>query len=257
MLDIAQKVKVIEGCSVPVPDHVLNSTQPVVLKGLVGDWPIVQAGNQSQQSAVEYILKFYNGQPLVAFLGAPEFSGRMFYNDDMSGFNYQQVRGKLDELLAELFKRTAESNGSPGQGKVPTCYVGSTSIDHWFPGFSEHNDLGLAVNDPLASIWMGNQSKVAAHYDFPSNIACSVVGRRRFTLFPPEQLKNLYVGPLDFTPAGQAISLVDFDNPDFKKFPLFGEALKSAQVADLEPGDAIFVPSMWWHHVESFDSLTY
>src|SRR5206468_367295 len=74
---------------------------------------------------------------------------------------------------------------------------------------------------------------------------------RRFTLFPPEQLQNLYVGPLDFNPAGQAISLVDHAAPDLERFPRYAEALQHAQVAELEAGDAIFIPSMWWHAVEA------
>jgi hypothetical protein len=101
-------------------------------------------------------------------------------------------------------------------------------IDKWLPGFRDQNDLVIEKYQSLASIWMGNKSRIAAHYDFASNIACCVAGRRKFTLFPPEQLENLYVGPLDFTPAGQPISLVDFKHPDFEKFPKFRTALESA-----------------------------
>jgi hypothetical protein len=60
---------------------------------------------------------------------------------------------------------------------------------------------------------------------------------------------------LDLTPAGQAISLVDFTNPDLDRFPKFAEALESACTYELQPGDAIFVPSMWWHQVESLSSF--
>ncbi len=89
----------------------------------------------------------------------------------------------------------------------------------------------------------------------PSNIACVVAGHRRVILFPPEQLPNLYVGPLDFTPAGQPISLVDLSAPDYERFPKFREAVKTAQMSVLEPGDAIIVPSMWWHHMEALDAF--
>jgi hypothetical protein len=115
------------------------------------------------------------------------------------------------------------------------------------------NDLALGGRDPLASIWIGNRSRIAAHYDLPDNIAVVAAGRRRFTLFPPEQVSNLYIGPLDFTPAGQAISLVDFARPDLERFPRFAEAMRHALVAELGPGDAIFIPSMWWHHIEALE----
>jgi hypothetical protein len=49
---------------------------------------------------------------------------------------------------------------------------------------------------------------VQTHFDLPSNIACVVGGLRRFTLFPPEQLPNLYVGPLEFNISAQAIRAI-------------------------------------------------
>ena len=56
-----------------------------------------------------------------------------------------------------------------------------------------------------------------------------VAGRRRFTLFPPAQLPNMYVGPLEFTLAGQPISMVRLESPDFEEYPRFREALEHAQ----------------------------
>ena len=249
MISVDKKVKVIEGCTPGnIPDEVLSSLEPLILKDLASSWPIVNAGLSSHADVEKYLLQFYEGQQVAAFLGKPENAGRIFYNEDLTGFNYDTVSTKLDFALRQMALHA--DNPAP-----PTIYIGSTSVDQYLPGFRVENDIALDDQSPLVSIWVSNKCRIAAHWDSPLNIACSVVGHRRFTLFPFEQMENLYVGPLDKTPAGQAISLVDFYNPDFEKFPRFKDAIGHAQVADLEPGDGLFIPSMWWHHVESLDSL--
>lgn len=249
MLAIANNVREVTGVDPrALPDEVLLSTQPLVLKGLVTGWPIVRAGLQSNQSAIAYIRKFYRGATVGALLGAPDIEGRFFYNEDVSGFNFKAVKLKLDVMLDEVARHRDAV-------KPPAIYVGSTTIDTCLPRFRDENDLGFGDRNPLASIWLGNRTRIAAHHDLPDNIACVAVGHRRFTLFPPEQLQNLYIGPLDFTPAGQAISMVDFARPDLQRFPKFEEAVRHAQVAELGPGDALFIPSMWWHHIEALDSF--
>lgn len=231
-----------------VGDFVSSAKRPVVLRGLVADWPAVTAGKQSPRAAADYVRKFYTGDRVTAFIAPPEIRGRVGYNDDLTGFNYEQRVVALDEILEPLFEHLDDPSS-------PAYYVGSTLLDRWFPGFREANDLGLDDRKPLVSLWVGNRIRVSAHFDVPDNIACCIAGRRLFTLFPPEQLGNLYVGPWDVTPAGQAISLVDLHAPDFDRFPKFRDALAASQSATLEPGDALFVPSMWWHHVEGLDAF--
>jgi hypothetical protein len=249
MLAISNKVRELSSIDPrALPEDVLLSTQPLVLKALVAEWPLVRAGLESNQSATAYIRKFYRDATVGALLGAPDIDGRFFYNKDLSGFNFKAVKLKLDVMLDEVERHKDAA-------KPPAIYVGSTTVDTCLPGFRDENDLGFGERQPLVSIWLGNRTRVAAHHDLPDNIACVVVGHRRFTLFPPEQLENLYIGPLDFTPAGQAISMVDFAKPDLQRFPKFAEAVKHAQVAELEPGDALFIPSMWWHHIEALDTL--
>jgi len=231
-----------------IPDSLLCSTEPIVLRGLAADWPLVQAGRESAQAASAYLQRFYRDATVQAWLGQPQIEGRFFYNETLDGFNFRPVRIRLDAVLDEIARHRHDE-------KPPAIYVGSTTVDTCLPGFRGENDLGMGERQPLVSVWLGNRSRIAAHHDLPDNLACVAVGHRRFTLFPPGELDNLYVGPLDFTPAGQAISLVDFARPDFDRFPKFRNALRNAQVAELGPGDAVFIPSMWWHHIEALDAL--
>jgi len=232
--------------SAPLPDEILTSTVPLVLRGLVADWPMVRAARASAAEAEAYLRRFHRDATVLATHAMPETGGRIFYNDDLSGFNFSAQMVRFDQVLDAL--RAHLDDPAP-----PTFYVGSTTVDTCLPGFRAENDLNFGARDPLASIWIGNRTRIPAHYDVPDNLACVAAGRRRFTLFPPEQLKNLYVGPLDFTPAGQSVSLVDLARPDLERFPLFAEALAHAQSAELGPGDAIFIPSMWWHDVEGLE----
>jgi hypothetical protein len=231
-----------------IPTSVLQSSRPLLLKGFVKQWPAVQKAQSSDQAISDYVRSFYNGEPLTAYEGAATIEGRIFYNDDLTGFNFERTRQDLNAVLDKLLSCAEES-------PAPTYYVGSTMVDHWLPGFRSENDIALGTDESLVSIWIGNRSRIAAHYDFPDNIACVVAGRRRFTLFPPEQIDNLYIGPLDFTPSGQAISMVDTSNPDLQRFPKYAQAMQQAVVFDVEAGDAVFIPSMWWHHVESLESF--
>jgi len=231
-----------------ISEAILTSDEPLVLKGFGSDWLIVKAAQRSNEQAVEYFKNMEKGIAINAcYLEAKE-QGRIFYNDDMSGFNFQTKTQILSDVLLEILEQA--------NCKTPkTIYIGSTSIKQILPSLVEETLASPLLSNAIYNIWLGNKSKVAAHFDFLQNLACCVVGKRRFTLFPPEQIKNLYCGPLDKAPGGQPISMVDFDQPDFDKFPKFKAAIDTAMVAELEAGDAILLPSMWFHHVEGLGDL--
>jgi hypothetical protein len=249
MLSIEQTVREVQaGAPGELPAAVFGSAEPVLVRGLVRHWPIVRAASESPAAAEAYLQRFYQGAIVNAVYGKPGEQGRLFYNEDLSGFNFETVRSRLDAVLDHI---RAQSHADDPAG----IYVGSTPVEKVLPGFRSENDIRLDVRDPLVSIWLGNRSRIAAHFDQPDNIACCAAGRRRFILFPPAEIGNLYPGPVDFTPAGQIISMVDFERPDFDSYPRFREALEHALLAELEPGDALYVPSMWWHHVEGLEIL--
>jgi len=231
-----------------VLDAVTASDEPFVIRGLAAQWKVVGKAEISNDELTKYLRGCAADVPVHAFMGAPANKGRVFYNDDLSSMNFEQVETRITAVLDELER--CEKDTRP-----PTVYMGSTETEYCLPGFAADNRLDLPGIHPTVRIWLGNRHRVAAHYDVLENIAVVAAGRRRFILFPPEQIANLYVGPIEFTPAGQPISMVDFEQPDFERFPRFAEALKHARTAVLEPGDAVYIPSMWWHHVEGLEPL--
>lgn len=222
---------------------------PTVVEGLADDWPLVAAGRQSAQAAMDMLLSLYGGTPVTGYVGAREHGGRFFYKDDMTGFNFE--RGRAD--LSHYLDRIAEDAAGTGLA----IYVGSTDADRYFPALRARNDLPPIFGDaaPTVSLWIGNRTVAATHYDASHNLACCLVGRRRFTLFPPDQIGNLYPGPLEPTPGGQVVSMVDPAHPDLDRYPRFTEAMAASEVAELQPGDVLFYPALWWHQVEALDSF--
>lgn len=216
--------------------------QPVVLRGRVSDWPLVRAGAELPA----YLRQFETAQLISAFAGAPDMKGRFFYSDDLKGFNFERIRLSLSDLLERLAAKGPDY-----------LYAGAIPAPSHLPGLAEANPAPLL--DPsverLTSLWLGNRTRTAAHWDLAQNLACVVAGRRRFTLFPPDQISNLYIGPLENTLAGQPVSMVDFANPDLNTHPRFVQAMSNALVAELEPGDVLYIPSLWFHHVESLDDF--
>lgn len=230
--------------------EIVASGEPAVLRGLVADWPIVGAAASGDAALADFLRTAANDEPFEAWFGAPEIGGRFDYNADYSGFNHDRRLATVAQLLDLLLRQL-------GVDRPYSMYAGGIPVRRHLPGLLPAIPMPLLDMDraTLISLWLGNRTRTAAHWDLPQNLACVVAGRRKFTLFPTAQLPNLYVGPLDFTLAGQPISLVDIDRPDLDRHPRFAAALEAAQSAELGPGDALYLPSLWWHAVASLDEL--
>ena len=220
-----------------------------MFRGLVANWPIVAAAHRPIEELCRYLASLDSGATIRAFVGDPEAGGRFFYSDDLERFNFRISETRFAQLIATLAQFTRD-------GTVQPIYMGSTATSEIMPAFASANSLpAVEQRGGEPRIWIGNSSRIAAHFDESDNVACVVSGTRRFTLFPTDQVANLYVGPLDRTPAGQPTSLVDLAAPDYDRFPKFREALKNARVTELGPGDAIYIPALWWHAVEATGPL--
>jgi mannose-6-phosphate isomerase-like protein (cupin superfamily) len=228
-------------------DEVVPEQQPIVIKNFASAWPMVAAAKKSPNEFTHYLSRFYNGKKVTLSAAPPSADKRFFYNDDLTGFTFVSAQERLDLFLRRL---TDLQNTEQG----PALSMQSALTEEILPGLIEDNPSDFFPN-VKPRLWLGNQGVVDTHYDGTDNIACVVAGSRRFTLFAPDQTSNLYPGPLEFTPAGVPVSLVNLSNPDFDRYPRFKTALHNAYHVELAPGDALFIPMLWWHHVESLDKV--
>ena len=107
-------------------------------------------------------------------------------------------------------------------------------------------EIGLKLFRRLPVLFAGGKAaKVQMHYDIDlaDLLLCHFGGRKHVLLISPEQTKYLYKVPFSFS----ALHEIDLANPDFNRFPALKEI--NAQVAVLEHGDVLYIPSGFWHYI--------
>jgi hypothetical protein len=234
----------------PTPDEfrrtIVPSARPVVMKRLAGDWPLVAAARESADHCAALLSDRASDAPVEILRADPKEEGRFHYAADGHSLNFIRGQASLALFLAALREQSVVERpfALVTQGLLAERHV---------PGFAASHPMPLVPNEAEPRLWIGNAAKVATHNDPVDNIAVVVAGRRRFTLFPPEAEGDLYMGPAHPTPAGTPVSMVHVTAPDLDRYPRFAEAMKVAQVAELSPGDAIFIPRNWFHHVEALE----
>lgn len=226
----------------------LTGDVPIVLRGLVQHWPIVAKASESIGALANYLLQFDSGQTVEAMLAAPAEKGRLFYGKNLQQFNFKFMQGRFSDAFEIL-------SALQHQSECPTFYIGSTAIADYLPGLERECALDFLSNEIIPNIWIGNRTRVATHNDDAQNIACIAAGRRKFTLFPPNQEPNLYIADTNISPGGRPISLVDLNAPDMVRFPDFARAANVGLVTILNPGDALYIPTKWWHNVEALEPV--
>jgi hypothetical protein len=228
--------------------EVVEQEVPIVMRGLARDWNIVRAAQESPEAVVDYMSRFESGRLTELAVSPHAEGGRLTYNDSLDGVNFNWEQSTFSAGLKRILDRDPQAGD-------PNFAFQSIRIAEQLPGMEREVSSPLLPPTIPATIWIGSHVTVPTHFDEASNLAFVACGLRRFTLFPPDQVGNLYVGRLDFTPAGQPVSLADPRAPDYDRFPRFEKAMEAAMSVELEPGDAIHIPSPWWHHVESLDRL--
>lgn len=103
----------------------------------------------------------------------------------------------------------------------------------------------------VAKLWISATGATSAlHFDLADNLHTVLAGKKRFLLFSPRDSAFVYPrGLLSSIPNG---ACVDPEAPDLRRFPLLARA--RPLVAEIGPGETIFIPRGYWHHVRSLES---
>jgi lysine-specific demethylase 8 len=111
---------------------------------------------------------------------------------------------------------------------------------------------GMSGDLVLSNFWFGVAGTTTQlHFDQLNNYLCQVRGRKRVTIFDPAQTKYLYQYPMG-SPRCHG-SPVDIECATSRQqYPLIEQARYAETV--LEPGEMLFLPAYWWHHVRALDA---
>jgi hypothetical protein len=203
--------------------------RPVRLDGLLEDWP------RRTDLTLERLRERFADRRLP-ILSTDE--GRLACDVDR-GVAFDTVRfgDYLDRLTS---------------GKAMDAYLASP-VDSWLPELTEDMPPPIYCRDVPwrnARLWLSApETSVPLHHDVAQNIFIQLVGRKRFLLYPPGAAGWLYSNP--FRSALANYARFDPERPDFERFPL-SRAVRPLEIV-LGPGDAVYLPSRWWHQVRSLD----
>lgn len=227
---------------------IVPAYQPVVMRGLARHWPLVAACGQGIEPGLQYLAAFDVGASVDALLARPDELRTFGYAPGLDGFSF--VRDKRP--LAAIFEQLWRYSHFP---EPPCLAAQSALIAEVLPGLEQANVNPLLDAEVAPRIWIGNRVTVPAHFDDSLNIACVAAGRRRFTLLPPQAAPDLYLGPPDYAPTSAPVTVASLTHPDFERFPRLHQAFERALVAELGPGDAIYIPPLWFHQVEALEAF--
>ena len=115
-------------------------------------------------------------------------------------------------------------------------------VPHILQSTTAHSSV-FRVSSPGLSLW--------THYDVVDNLLVHLHGTKRVTIFPPASCSDLHLAPL---PHSSSSPVVDLYTPDLQRFPRFHIAQHAAQQLLLQPGSVLFIPALWFHHVETVGS---
>ena len=202
---------------------------PLLLDGLCDDWPA-----RTDWSLARLRERF--ADRLISVIATED--GRLC-TDVRTGVAFQAMRfGDYIDIIEH--------------GERPDCYLIEPGAN-WIPELSDDVRVPRYCRDAAwrnTRFWLSAaHTSAPLHRDLAENLFFQFVGRKRFFLYPPSSTPWLYSNP--FRSALPNYSSFDPENPDYGRFPLARDVAPIEVI--VEPGDALYLPSRWWHQVRSLD----
>lgn len=249
--------------------NAVEPARPLILEGLLDAWPLLappprprRASRSARAAAttpppppaalppiLQRLRDLAGHRPIMTSWSRQRGDGLLSYGSGARGKNWSDSRTSFATFLDDVH---AEATAPTGH----ILYLQSSIIARELPELLPLFPLELLGPEELRQqsprLWIGSGGhRVGLHFDVDHNLHCVVAGEKRFLLYPPSALPDVYLGALDASPAGAPTALVDPLHPDLAAFPRFAAAAEQALVAELGPGDVLALPAYWLHHVES------
>lgn len=214
---------------------IFQSQLPVVIEGLASKWPSVANDSSKKWADLESLSKRVDPKCLVRI---------------EIGKNYMDPNVIVETMpIKKFFKLLSRS---PSAKSNTPFYLAQYELGN-IPPLKEEiyvPDICQTGKGHLYNVnmWFGcpTGNSSPCHYDPFNNVLVQIFGSKTVDLVHPSFSENLYpyYGTIQ-----RNTSQVDFDKPDFSKFPLYTHIERHSAV--LNSGDGLFIPFKWWHYCRS------
>lgn len=216
--------------------NIIKIDAPAIIKG-------ISFGDCMQKWDLTYLEKKIGDLPIVIHESSQVDLNFIGKNFTYKTCTFQQFVNKLGNDNSYVYLRSTNIN--PRAKKAAKIEEDFPSIAQDFKPakFVPYRDDGdlyhssvLRIASPRVQIW--------THFDLYDNILCQVRGTKRVIVLSPEDSKYLYV-------EGDKSKVNNFDNWEqcLAQFPLI--SLAKPYRCILRPGDALFIPALWWHNIRN------
>jgi hypothetical protein len=214
-------------------DHYYARNIPLALDGYVSDWPATRL----------WTLDYFESR-----LGDREVEVQTNRDAEAS----YEIKGQTLKTLMTLCDFIAIIRSSAGNNTYMTANNAERNATALGPLADDVRALEGLLEPPAAGalpgmLWVGPAGTIThLHHDLTNNLMIQIVGRKVVKLISPLDTPKVYNHHHVYS------AITDLDAPiDDAQYPLFKDA--TIFTVTLNPGDALFIPIGWWHHVRSLD----